>query len=141
MKCTFFGHSDSTWAIEEQLRTTIINLIEEKGVSFFYIGNHGNFDRMALHIVRGLSEKYPIKYYVVLAYLPVKTELYEGYFDNTLLPEGIETVPPKFAILWRNEWMVKNSDYVVTHVINSFGGAAKFKKMAEKQNKKVFIKI
>ena len=31
--------------------------------------------------------------------------------ENTLLPEGIENVPPRFAISWRNKWMLERSDY------------------------------
>lgn len=55
--------------------------------------------------------------------------------NYTIIPDGIETVPKKFAINYRNSWMIEQSDYVVTYVNSSVGGAAKFKKQAEKKNK------
>ena len=58
-------------------------------------------------------------------------------YKNTLLPEGIEAVHPRFAISWRNKWMIKQSDYVVTYITHSWGGAAQFAKLAEKQKKTV----
>jgi len=54
-----------------------------------------------------------------------------------MLPEGIETVHPRFAISWRNKWMIKQSDYVVTYITHSWGGAAQFAGKAEQQKKKV----
>lgn len=56
---------------------------------------------------------------------------------NSMLPEGIETVPKRFAISWRNKWMLNQSDYVITYVTHSWGGAAQFAEMAEKQHKRV----
>ncbi len=72
----------------------------------------------------------------MLAYLPCKKySTNEEEPINTILPDGIETIPRKFAINYRNKWMVDQSDYVVTYVKYSFGGASKFKKLAEKKNK------
>ena len=55
--------------------------------------------------------------------------------EHAILPEGIETVPRRFAINYRNKWMLTKSDIVVTYVTHPFGGAWEFKKMAEKQRK------
>ena len=132
--CTFFGHADTSDSIRSALREKIVELIERENVTIFFVGNHGNFDRLAAHILKELQPQYPqIQYTVVLAYLPKERN------DNTptLYPEGIETVPKRFAILWRNRWMLERSDFVVTHVRSPVGGAAKFKTLAEKQNKKV----
>ena len=52
-------------------------------------------------------------------------------------PEGIETVPRRFAINYRNKWMLNNSDIVVTYVTRNFGGAWEFKQMADKQSKDI----
>ena len=56
---------------------------------------------------------------------------------DTILPDGLEDVPPKYAILKRNKWMLNNADYVVTYVTRIYGGAADFKRLAEKKDKKV----
>ena len=136
MVCTFFGHKDTPKEIEPTLRSTLIDLIENKNVTVFYVGNNGNFDTMVRCQLEDLSKTYPITYSVVLAYLPTEKNRYDK-LTNTIYPEGLETVPKRFAISRRNKWMIQQSDIVVTYVTHNFGGAAQFKKMAERQNKNV----
>ena len=136
MVCTFFGHKDTPKEIEPTLRTTLIDLVENKNATVFYVGNNGNFDTMVRSQLEELSHIYPINYSVVLAYLPANKRGYEG-ITNTILPEGIETVPKRFAISYRNKWMIGQSDVVVTYVMHSFGGAAQFKALAERQGKTI----
>lgn len=136
MTVTFFGHKDTPKEIEPTLRTTLVDLIENHGATEFYVGNNGNFDTMVRRQLENLSQTYPITYNIVLAYIPTKKSEYDS-FTNTLLPEGIETIPKRFAISYRNKWMVEQSDVVVTYVTHSFGGAAQFKAMAERQGKTV----
>ena len=117
------------------MRLTLIDLIENKNATVFYVGNHGNFDAMVRRQLEDLSKTYPIKYYVVLAYMPNKNDESN---EHTILPEGIETVPRRFAINYRNKWMLNKSDIVVTFVTRPVGGAWEFKLMAVKNKKKVF---
>ena len=70
-----------------------------------------------------------------MAYLPKEKEEVQLY--ETIYPAGIELVPPKFAISYRNKWMVENSDYVVTYIKRPQGGAAQFYELALRKNKKV----
>lgn len=135
MTCIFFGHKDTPYDIKDKLREIVIKMIEEKGVTNFYVGNHGNFDRMVLTELKELSNLYPqIRYAVVLAYL---TQRNDEDYSNTVYPEGIESVPKRFAIDFRNKWMVQQSDFVVTYICRSIGGAAKFADMAKKHGKEV----
>ena len=136
MTVTFFGHKDTPKEIEPTLRTTLVDLIKNHGATEFYVGNNGNFDTMVRRQLENLSQTYPITYNIVLAYIPTKKSEYD-VFTNTILPEGIETIPKRFAISYRNKWMVEQSDVVVTYVTHSFGGAAQFKAMAERQGKTV----
>ena len=136
MICTFFGHKDTPKEIEPTLRSTLIDLIENKNVTVFYVGSNGNFDTMVRRQLEDLSRTYPITYDVVLAYLPTKKSEYDDY-TNTILPEGIETAPKRFAISYRNKWMIEQADIVVTYITHSFGGAAQFKELAERQGKTV----
>lgn len=133
MNCTFFGHSDAPQEIKDTLKKTIAPLIEKRGVNCFYVGNHGNFDRMVLSVLKELSGIYPIEYYVVYAYLPKQGEDYL----HTIFPEGVETVPKRFAISFRNKWLIEHSDIVITFVQRSYGGAAQFKKLAEKKGREI----
>ena len=134
MTCTFFGHRDTPKETEPTLRLTLIDLIENKNATVFYVGNHGNFDAMVRRQLEELSKTYPIKYYVVLAYMPGKNDKPD---EHSILPEGIETVPRRFAINYRNKWMLNKSDIVVTYVNRNFGGAWEFKKLAENKQKTV----
>lgn len=134
MTVTFFGHKDTPEEIEPTLRSTLIDLIENHDATVFYVGNNGNFDTMVRRQLEELSQTYPITYSVVLAYLPTKKSEYDN-FTNTLLPEGIETVPKRFAISYRNKWMTQQADTVVTYVTHTYGGAWQFKAKAESQGK------
>ena len=71
---------------------------------------------------------------MVYAYLPKKGE---NDFKHTIYPEGIETAPKRFAIDYRNRWIVGQADIVVAYVRRSFGGAAKFVDMAERQGRTI----
>ena len=134
--CTFFGHRNCPDAIRTKLREVLVELIANNGVETFYVGNHGRFDAIVRSVLRELKEEYPqMNYAVVLAYMPCKQ--HEDDLD-TMLPEGIEFVHPRYAISWRNSWMLQQSDYVVTYITHSWGGAAKFADKARKQGKRVF---
>ena len=135
MTCTFFGHRDTPKEIEQTLRSALIDLIENKNATVFYVGNHGNFDAMVRRQLENLSKIYPIKYYVVLAYMPGKNAEPD---EHSILPEGIESVPRRFAINYRNKWMLNKSDIVVTYVNRPIGGAWEFKQMAERARKTLF---
>ena len=136
MTVTFFGHKDTPKEIEPTLRSTLIDLIENHGATEFYVGNNGNFDTMVRRQLENLSQTYPITYNVVLAYLPTKKSEYDDY-TNTIYPEGIETVHKRFAISYRNKWMIQQADAVVTYVTHTYGGAWQFKALAERQGKMV----
>ena len=128
--CTFFGHRDCPQSIQTKLRKVLLDLITYHDADTFYVGNHGQFDTLVHHTLQQLKKEYPkITYAVVLAYMPGKPKEYEDY-SETMLPEGIETVHPRYAISWRNSWMLKQSDYVVTYITHSWGGAARFAKKA-----------
>ncbi len=137
--CTFFGHRIVPKEIEPTLRSTLIDLIINHNVNLFYVGNHGEFDSMVRRVLRELSTEYPIRYYVVLAYMPEKRSGIDPTdYSDTILPDGIETVPKRFAINYRNKWMIDQSDFVVTYVTHdSASVAAQFKRLAERKGKMI----
>lgn len=133
--CTFFGHRDCPSEIKEKLREVLIDLTENQAVDMFYVGNNGAFDRLVRAVLRELAQEYPqIQYAVVLERMPTEQD---GTAQDTMLPEGIEEVPPRFAISWRNNWMLQKSDFVVCYVTRSWGGAAKFAETAKRRKKTV----
>ena len=137
--CTFFGHHDCPSSIKVKLRDTLISLIENHAVDMFYVGRQGAFDAIAHSVLKELVSIYPhIDYAVVLERLPPKRDEFDlTDYSDTMLPEGIESVHPRFAISWRNNWMIKQSDYVVTYITHSWGGAAQFAEKAERQKKAI----
>jgi len=132
--CTFFGHGDCPETIAPRIREAVIDLIEKEGVEQFYVGSQGTFDYLVRNELKALTARYPhIRYFVVLAYLTFDTLKSEP----TLFPQGIENVPKRFAISWRNKWMLHQADYVVTYVKRSQGGAAQFAVLAQRQGKRL----
>ena len=96
---------------------------------------------MVRSVLLELTERYTaIRYAVVLAYLPAEPKddlARQQNYSNIIYPEGIEIVPKRFAIDWRNKWMLRQADYVVTYITHSWGGAAKFAEKAMKSGKTV----
>lgn len=139
--CAFFGHRDCPETIKPKIRTAVIDLIENHGVTMFYVGNQGNFDRLVRSVLKETTTAYPeVGYTVVLAYMPpTKVANLSEDFSDTMLPEGIEKVPKRYAILWRNKWMVTHADYVMTYITHSYGGAAKFQELAKKMSKSIYL--
>lgn len=126
--CTFFGHSQCP-DLRSELREAVMRLAGD-GIDMFYVGDNGRFDAQ----VRSVLSELGLCYGVVLAYLPKGAG---AGFDDTMFPEGLELVHPRYAIERRNRWMLERSDYVVTYVRYSWGGAAKFAALAERQGKRM----
>ena len=99
----------------------------------FYVGTQGNFDNLAYRALKELQDTFQeVIVFRVLAYKPRGNSI-----PDSMLPEGIEAIPPKYAIPWRNRWMISRSDYVITYVTRDYGGAATFEKEAVLQGRNV----
>ena len=133
--CTFFGHKTAPDELYQVIYEEIERLITDCSVTKFFVGNNGNFDRMAAKALFELKKEYPdIDFAVMLAYLPKANE---KEMANSIYPEGMESVPQRFAISYRNKWMLQQSDFVVSFVKHNLGGAVQFKKLAERQGKTI----
>lgn len=137
--CTFFGHRDCPDSVYPILFNTIVDLIKNGNVSRFFVGDHGNFDTLTIRIFKELIPLYPeIKFFVVLAYIPTnKGQLNTFISENSLIPDNIETVPKKFAIVYRNKWLIQHSDIVITYITHPFGGTSQFAELAKRKNKEI----
>ena len=135
--CCFFGHREVTHNIKPKLTEIIEKLITEDGVTEFYVGHQGHFDGMAYSVLKELKGKYPqIRYTVVLAYMPDE-HIKEVYGEDTLFPDCLETVPKRFAISKRNDWMIQQSGFAVCYVHKITGGAAKYREKCVKKGLRV----
>lgn len=132
--CTFFGHRDCPDEIRPQIYKAITDLIVNKGVDVFYVGNHGNFDSLVHSCLKELKQEHPhIKYSVVLAYLPKNKTAAE--LADCIVPQGIETVHWRKAIPFRNNWMIFRSQFVICYIRRPRGGAFAFTEKAKNQGK------
>jgi len=66
--------------------------------------------------------------------MPTKKDEHIDY-SYTIYLDKLAYSINKFSIIKRNEWMLEKSHYVITYVKQTFGGAHKFKSLAEKKNK------
>ncbi len=108
----------------------------EGGAKIFYLGGYGDFDRLAAVAVRRQKSVYPdIESVLVLPYLNRKFDA-DAYDSPTYPP--LEKVPPRYAIVRRNQWMICESDVVISGITHSWGGAAKTLDYAKSKGKVIF---
>ena len=135
MTVTFCGHSklyNQSGEFSKWLDLILPSLIEG-GADTFYLGGYGDFDSLAAAAVRRQKATYPhIEAVLVLAYL--NREVDATRYDNTTYPP-LENVPRRYAIVRRNEWMVRESGVVISGVTHKWGGAAKTLDYARRKQK------
>lgn len=138
MRVAFCGHrelADRT-AVKQWLQFVCQELIL-LGADEFYLGGYGAFDSLCASVLRELKPKNEqIRLILVLPYLN-NNIITDGY-DETIYPP-LESVPKKFAILRRNEWMVQEGDIVVTYVNHGWDGAAKTLQYARRKRKRIIL--
>lgn len=135
MVAAFFGHKNTPITVKPLLEQTVQRLIMENKDTTFLVGTHGAFDLMVQNILGQASRDCPwINCQIVLSYIPVEKNS-EQYALPTLVPEGIENVPKRFAISFRNNYMVNESDTIVCYIEHDWGGASQFVNRAKKKGK------
>ena len=122
--CAFFGHGKFDYReYREEIKNSIIDLIENYSVTQFYTGGRGAFDSVCSQIVAELKSIYShIKNTLVLSYMPKEDFCLQSKYDDSVYL--LETkVPPKYAIVHTNKALVDRVDFVITGVQYSWGGA------------------
>ncbi len=136
MIVTFCGHRDvfDPEAVGVWLNETVEELICE-GADCFYLGGYGQFDTLAAAVVHKQKEWYPqIRSVLVLPYLDRHFDASD--YDETVYPP-LESVPKRYAVSRRNEYMIDRSDVVIAFVTHSFGGAYKALCYAQRRQKRI----
>ena len=138
MIITFCGHSDFLFSdeIKQQLKNIILSEISKNPTCKFYLGGYGDFDSLCLRTLRELKTDFPdIELLFITPYLDKnysKLEFAKYHYDDVIFPP-LESVPRKFAILKRNEWMVEEADLFIAYVKYTWGGAAKTLEYAKRK--------
>ena len=142
MVITFCGHSNCLFSDEEKekLKQLLIKEIRKNPTCKFYLGGYGDFDSLCLRTLRELKKEFQdIELIFITPYLDKnysKLEFAKYHYDDVIFPP-LESVPRKFAILKRNEWMVDSADLVIAYVKYSWGGASKTLEYAKRKNKPI----
>lgn len=128
--CSFTGHRDIYESgVSDMIYKTCERLIVYEGVHEFWVGNYGDFDKLAAAAVRRLKHEYPyIALSLVIPYLTAaidnNKEAYYKDYDNILIAEIPLNTPRKYMIIKCNRYMIERSEYLIAYV-NRSGGASK----------------
>lgn len=145
MIISFAGHSlvSSSSKVQEIVKEQVRhNIVDVKHVTC-YLGGYGEFDELCARACRDLKKEYPgIELVYVAPYMSLseQAKIREmqsyGLYDTSIYPP-IENVPPRFAVLKRNEWMMTNADIVIAYVNRNYGGAYKSLQAAKRKKKRI----
>ena len=117
--------------------------IVEYGVTSFFVGHYGNFDRMAAVAVKEAKKRHPeVRLMLVLPYHPAirPVETPEGY-DSTYYPWEDERIPKRLAIVKTNQRMVDTCDYLIAYAWHHLGGSGQIVEYARKREKRGLIHV
>lgn len=118
----------------------IVRGLIEKGADSFLIGDYGDFDAVAASVCLALKREYPnIEVCLVLPYYRPHIDDYTqqryNRFDSIITPP-LEDTPYRYRIVKANQFMVDQSDIVISYVRSS-GGAAKTLQYAIRKTKRI----
>lgn len=140
--CAFFGHRDTpiSSSLEHHLAEVARNLIVYHHVNEFWLCEQGAFDCLARLVMKELKKEFEnIILCLFPAYYPNNAKL-DWMYDNDydlMYPDEVAKAPPQVAILRRNEYIAKNTDYIVCYINHKSGGAYKAVEIARKHDKKI----
>lgn len=139
MIITFCGHAD--FQETEEYKREMLNFLEETvgdQPAQMYLGGYGRFDRFSYACCKAYQKTHPN---VSLVYVsPYLNECHlqhpQTCYDAVIYPP-IENKPLKFAIVYRNKYMVEQADCVVACISRTFGGAYQTYQHAKKKGKPI----
>lgn len=116
--CFFLGHRSAPQELRPTLEAAVERHITEYGVTCFYVGQYGNFDRLAGQAVLAAKARRPeVELFLVLPYHPaIRPVETPAGFDGTFYPFGNERVPPRLAILRADRRMVERCGHLIAWV-------------------------
>lgn len=141
--CFFIGHRETGGDVAPALAEAVERHITEYGVTDFYIGHYGGFDRLATQAVKDARERHPeIRLTLVLPYHPAIRPIStpEG-FDGTFYPWEEERIPKRLAIIKTNQRMVDTCDYLISYAYHFLGGTGQIVEYARKREKRGQIHV
>lgn len=144
MIITFCGHRDfvATPALEQKLLSVFKEQLHDSPADL-YLGGYGNFDGFALrcgHIYKTQHPQISLIYvspYITPTQANGAISREASRYDQILYP-GLERVPPRYAILYRNRYMAEQADLVIAYITRSRGGAYQMYQYAKRKGKIIY---
>ncbi len=141
MVVTFCGHSD--FLGNDEMEHKILSLLE-KAVgdrdAEMYLGGYGGFDQFAYRCCQKYKQAHSsVRLVFVTPYrsqnfLNTRLAYHENKYDAIVYP-SLENRPARYALLYRNQYMIDCADIVFAYICRSFGGAATTYQYALKKGK------
>ena len=144
MIITFCGHSDfiKNEVTEKKFLSFLGETVGEECAEF-YLGDYGNFDSFAYNCCRIYKQTHPnvllvfVTPYLEEEYITNRPKYRESHYDSIIYP-SIENKPKRFAIFYRNKYMVEQADFIIAYVNKNYGGAYTTYRYAKKMGKVIF---
>ena len=142
MIITFLGHRSLANGADlfKKIKTVILKNISPSEKTTFYCGGYGAFDHLCAEVCRALQNENVhceivfVTPYIISSKKPGNTDV--SKYDSVLYPT-LEHVPPKFAILRRNQFMIDQADLIIAYVEYRYGGAYTGVQYAMKKQKRI----
>ena len=144
MIIAFCGHSDYIENPEDEKK--ILDILQKEGVDAgneFFLGEYGGFDTFSYKCAKGFKNTHPnnklifVTPYLIDGNRKKNMEFKRERFDLIIYPE-LENIPPRFAILYRNRWIVEQADIIIAYITHKYGGAYTMYRYAKQKNKKIY---
>ena len=137
MIVTFCGHSD--FQKNEEYEQRIFEILQQNignEAAEIYLGEHGAFDEFAYYCCKKYKQMHKnVSLVFITPYMLSKCP--KRRYDYIIYPE-IEDKPIRFAISYRNKYMIQMADFVIAFVEREWGGAYQSYKYAIRKGKVVF---
>ena len=141
MVISFCGHSRYDKTEEDKIKIlSFFNEVIGDSPADMYLGGYGNFDEFAYECCKEYKNTHSqislffITPYITAEYQKNHLSNLERKYDAIIYPE-IEDKPLKFAITYRNMWMMEKADCVIAYIEHHWGGAYKTYSYAKKKGK------
>ena len=144
MIITFCGHSQFTKSIECEQK--LLKFLHEKvgtQQADMYLGGYGGFDNFAYECCKKYQKTHPnvslvfITPYLTIEYQQTRLQFAQMKYDSILYP-NIEDKPKRYAITYRNRYMVEQADYIVAYITHDWGRAYTTYQYAQRKGKEIF---
>jgi len=149
ISCTFAGHREILHTgIDAKVSGIIEELLNTDTDFCFYTGGMGQFDALCESSVRRLRAKYPDKYIRLILVEPYMKQSIntEGQhllrlYDDVIIPDELLGMHYKSAITLRNRWMIDHSQYLITYIHRTYGGAYMMSRYAERKKRRILTTL